>query len=539
MKPYIGIDLGTTNTVAAGGNLTEDGNFEINILDMEQICDDTGCLILKKTLPSCLYVDEFGKEYIGEFARKMKNLEYDRVIYNSKNYIGNRNHVWQIGSKKYTPEDVAGKILTVVKKNIERIYNTAVDGAVITVPASFNHDQIESTKNAAKLAGFIEDKLIFISEPTAALLELIYEEKLNDQSQKKYDFSTPKKVLVFDLGGGTCDVSIMNVEILDDDYKVEELAISPHIQLGGVDFDICGVLYLLHKYSILNNIDYNSISSDVDAKRYIFSILSLEIEKAKMMFSSETSSLIDKDNEDIVYKNSIENFYNGKTFNFEISKKEYDECIKPLLTKGGNLGFNIIDPIIDTLNKANLNKEDIDEVFLVGGMTAYSSVRRAVESFFGKKSINYLDPMYSVAKGAALYNYYSENRKRSEKGKIIIYPVVAENIYLDVKNDLPVLLVSQGTKAPYERVYDNIVKVDNATGIKLDILSGKSIYDPKMKRLKSMQLTFTDIIKPGTPISIKVTFDKNRILHLEAWVTGNDKQRIDVTFDKEVLYDGC
>jgi molecular chaperone DnaK (HSP70) len=258
-----------------------------------------------------------------------------------------------------------------------------------------------------------------------------------------------------------------------------------------------------------------------------------------MMFSSETSSLIDKDNEDIVYKNSIENFYNGKTFDFEISKKEYDECIKPLLTKGGNLGFNIIDPIIDTLNKANLNKEDIDEVFLVGGMTAYSTVRRAVESFFGKKSINYLDPMYSVAKGAALYNYYSANRKRNEKGKIIIYPVVAENIYLDVKNDLPVLLVSQGTKAPYERVYDNIVKVDNATGIKLDILSGKSIYDPKMKRLKSMQLTFTDIIKPGTPISIKVTFDKNRILHLEAWVTGNDKQRIDVTFDKEVLYDGC
>ncbi|MGF7430807.1 Hsp70 family protein [Thermoanaerobacterium thermosaccharolyticum] len=539
MKPYIGIDLGTTNTVAAGANLTEDGKFEIDILDMEQISDNAGRLTLKKTLPSCLYVDDFGKEYLGELAKKMKTLRYDRVIYNSKNYIGNRNHVWQIGSKKYTPEDVAGKILTVVKKNVERIYNTAVDGAVITVPASFNHDQIESTKNAAKLAGFIEDKLIFISEPTAALLELIYEEKLIKQDKKRYDFSEPKKVLVFDLGGGTCDISIMNVEITDDDYKVEELAISPHTQLGGVDFDLCGVLYLLHKYSILDNVNYKAISSDEDAKRYIFSTLSLEIEKAKMMFSSETSSLIDKYNDDIVYKGSIENFYNGKPFDFEISKKEYDECIKPLLVKGGNLGSNIIDPIIDTLNKANLNKEDIDEVFLVGGMTTYSTVRRAVESFFGKKSINYLDPMYSVAKGAALYNYYNANRKRSEKGKIIIYPVVAENIYLDVKNDLPVLLVSQGTKAPYERVYDNIVKVDNATGIKLDILSGKSIYDPKMKRLKSKQLTFTDVIKPGTPISIKVTFDKNRILHLEAWVTGNDKQRIDVTFDKEVLYDGC
>ncbi|KAA5808489.1 Hsp70 family protein [Thermoanaerobacterium thermosaccharolyticum] len=539
MKPYIGIDLGTTNTVAAGVNLTEDGKFEIDILDMEQISDNAGRLTSKKTLPSCLYVDDSGKEYVGELAKKMKTLRYDRVIYNSKNYIGNRNHVWQVGGKKYTPEDVAEKVLTVVKKNIESIYNTTVDGAVITVPASFNHDQIESTKNAAKSAGFLEDQLVFISEPTAALLELIYEEKLIKQDKKRYDFSEPKKVLVFDIGGGTCDISIMNVEITDDDYKVEELAISPHTQLGGVDFDLCGVLYLLHKYSILDNVNYKAISSDEDAKRYIFSTLSLEIEKAKMMFSSETSSLIDKYNDDIVYKGSIENFYNGKPFDFEISKKEYDECIKPLLTKGGNLGFNIIDPIIDTLNKANLNKEDIDEVFLVGGMTTYSTVRRAVESFFGKKSINYLDPMYSVAKGAALYNYYNANRKRSEKGKIIIYPVVAENIYLDVKNDLPVLLVSQGTKAPYERVYDNIVKVDNATGIKLDILSGKSIYDPKMKRLKSKQLTFTDVIKPGTPISIKVTFDKNRILHLEAWVTGNDKQRIDVTFDKEVLYDGC
>ncbi|MDI3311821.1 MAG: Hsp70 family protein [Thermoanaerobacterium sp.] len=539
MKPYIGIDLGTTNTVVACADHTEDGNMKIDILDIEQISDKSGSITVKKTLPSCIYVDDGGNEYIGQLAKNMKNIEYDRVIYNSKNYIGNRNHVWQIGNKKYTPEDVAEKILSVVKANVERYYGARVDGAVITVPASFNHDQIESTKNAAKSAGFLEEQLIFISEPTAALLDLIYEEKLSNKRCVIHDFSKLKKVLVFDLGGGTCDVSIMNVEINGDDYKVEELAISPHTQLGGVDFDICGVLYLLHKYSILNEIDYKRMPYYVDVKRYIFSVLSLEIEKARIMFSSVKDGSIGGEHDDVVYKNNLENFYTGQSFEFEISKKEYDECIKPLLTKGGNLGFNIIDPIIDTLNKACLSKEDIDEVFLVGGMTAYSTVREAVENFFGKKPISYLDPMYSVAKGAALYNYYNENKKKNEKGKIIIYPVVAENIYLDVKNNLPVLLVSQGTKAPYEKVYEGIVKVDNATGIKLDILSGKSIYDPKMKRLKSVQLTFTDIIKPGTPISIKVTFDKNRILHLEAWVTGNFKQRIDVTFDKEVLYDGC
>lgn len=539
MKPYIGIDLGTTNTVVACADYTEGGNVKIDILDIEQISDRCGSVTAKKTLPSCIYVDDMGHEFIGQLAKNMKNIEYDRVIYNSKNYIGNKNHVWQIDNKKYTPEDVAERILSVAKANVERFYGEKVDGAVITVPASFNHDQIESTKNAAKSAGFLEDRLIFISEPTAALLDLIYEEKLSDKRHAIHDFSKPKKVLVFDLGGGTCDVSIMNVEINGDDYKVEELAISPHTQLGGVDFDICGVLYLLHKYSILNDIDHKRMPHHVDVKRYIFSVLSLEIEKARIMFSSLSSGLTGEEYGDVVYRNSLENFYTGQSFEFEISKKEYDECIKPLLTKGGNLGFNIIDPIIDTLNKANLGKEDIDEVFLVGGMTAYSTVREAIENFFGKKTISYLDPMYSVAKGAALYNYYNENKKKIEKGKIIIYPVVAENIYLDVKNNLPVLLVSQGTKAPYEKVHEGIVKVDNATGIKLDILSGKSIYDPKMKRLKSVQLTFTDIIKPGTPISIKVTFDKNRILHLEAWVTGNFKQKIDVTFDKEVLYDGC
>lgn len=539
MKPYVGIDLGTTNTVAACVNVMPDGSLKTDIIDMEQVDDSMYSITYKKTLPSCLYVDDDGKEYIGELAKKMKAKRYDRVIYNSKNYIGSHNHVWEIDGKNYTPEVVAEKILRVVKKNIERSLNTDVNGAVITVPASFNHDQIEATKNAARAAGFAENELIFISEPTAALLELINEESLISQKERIFDFQKPNNVLVFDLGGGTCDVSIMKVEITDDDYNVEEIAISPHTQLGGINFDLCGVIYLLHKYSIVNSIDFKRITIDDDIKRYVYSILSLEVEKAKMMFSTKENMHFNTNyDNDVIYDGYIEKFIDDMPFHFTLSKKEYDECIKPLLTKGGNLGVNIIDPIIDTLDKANLKKEDIDEVFLVGGMTAYNSVQKAIESFFGKKTIRCLNPVYSVAKGAAVYNYYSENKKKSEKGKIIIYPVVAENIYLDVKNGLPVLLVKQGTKAPYERIYDNIVKVDNATGIKLDIYSGKSIYDPKMKRLRSAQLTFTNVIKPGTPISLKVTFDKNRILHLEAWITNDEKQKIDVTIGKGVLHDG-
>lgn len=530
MKSYIGIDLGTTNTVASYLTIDSDGIIKANLIKIKQIYNDDFKECLKETLPSVLYVDKAGNEYIGEVAKFMKAKMYDRVIYNSKSYIGSHNHFWKIDDRLYTPEDIAAKILKKVKEDSERVLDTKLDSAVITVPASFNHDQIEATEKAAKMAGFSDQGLMFISEPTAALLDLINDERTIPINKELFDSKAPKKVLVFDLGGGTCDVSIMNVNISDSDFDVEEIAISPHTKLGGVDFDLRGVLYLISKYKINDYIDFEN---NEDVKRYVYSVLAIEVEKARIMFTEKESGINDN-----LYEGYIENFVDNKPFSFKLLKGEYDECIKALLTKDGNFGINIINPIIDTLKKADLKKEEIDVIYLVGGMTMYYPVQKAIENFFGRKVMRCINPVFSVAKGAALYNYYSKNRKNKENGNVIIYPVVAENIYLDVKNGLPVLLVKQGTRAPYEKIYENIVKVDNATGIKLDIYSGKCLYDPKMKRMRSVQLIFRNIVKPGTPISLKVVFDKNRILHFEAWVSNNENQKVDIRVGEGVSNDG-
>lgn len=533
MKPFVGIDLGTTNTVAAVANIAEDGNVYPRVIDIQQLSDDFITQVYDKLLPSSLYIDRYGNKYVGKIAKVMKTKEHDRVIYNSKNYIGNHNYFWEIDNLEYSPEDVASLILKMVKKNIEREINEDIKGAVITVPASFNHDQIQSTKNAAKMAGFDEDETYFISEPTAALLDFINSEKSMAEKCRKLDFKKSRKMLVFDLGGGTCDISIMNVKINDTEFKVEEIAISPHTQLGGVNFDLRAVIYLLDRYAKEIGSDFDNLFKDEDEKRYIISILSAEIENARMQFAVQSDMEINSTfDSDIKYSSFIPNFVGGKPYFFIISKKEYDDCIEPLLMPNSNMGYNIIDPILDTLNKANLTIDDIDDVFLVGGMTLYQPVQKAVEKLFRKKPIISLDPMYSVAKGAAIYHYFYETiYKNGNKSNetIIIDPVVADNIYIDVENGFPFLLVAQGTRAPYEKIYDGILKVNNATGMKLDIFSGKSLWDPKMKRLKSAQLSFSNIIKPGTPISLKVEFDKNRILNLSAWVANSIEQKLSVT----------
>lgn len=533
MKPFIGIDLGTTNTVAAVADVMADGSIYPRVIDIAQLGEDLYTQIFDKLLPSSLYIDRYGNKYIGRIAKAMKTKEYDRVIYNSKNYMGNRNYFWEIDSCEYSPEDVASLILKMVKKNIEREINKEIKGAVITVPASFNHDQIQSTKNAAKSAGFDEGETYFISEPTAALLDFINSEKAISKEYRRLDFSKPRKMLVFDLGGGTCDISIMNVQISDIEFKVEEIAISPHTQLGGVNFDLSGVIYLLDKYAKEMGLSLDNIFTDEDEKRYIYSILAAEVENARMMFAAQSNIAIDgMSNDEIIYNGFIPNFIGGKPYHFTIAKEEYDGCIQPLLMADSNMGCNIIDPILDTLNKANLTAKDIDDIFLVGGMTLYQPVQKVIEKFFKKRPIISLNPIYSVAKGAAIYHYFNEivykdGNKLNET--IVIDPVVADDIYIDVENGLPFLLVKQGTRAPFEKIYDEILKVNNATGMKLDIFSGKGIWDPKMKRLKSAQLSFLNIIKPGTPISLKVEFDKNRILNLSAWVANSKEQRLNVT----------
>lgn len=524
METYIGIDLGTTNTVAAILNISDKNNINPEIIDIIQFDVDFKGHITDKILPSYIYINEFGTKYIGKAAKYMKDKQYDRVIYNSKNYIGDNNYLWKIDDFEYSPEDIAAMLLKEIKKNIENKIKREVNNAVITVPASFNHDQITATKKAAILAGFKENEIYFISEPTAAILDFINNEKKLPQKDRTLDFSSCKKVLVFDLGGGTCDVSILNILIKDMDFKVEELAISPHTQLGGINFDLRGVVYLINKFLRETGCNIDSIFKNENDKRKIYSIMASEVEKARIFFMSHKG-----ENDNVFYSFIVPDFIDGKSTQFTLTKVEYIESIEPLLKSEGNLGYNIIDPIKDTLSKANMTNKDIDNIFLVGGMTLYKPIYYTLEKYFGKAPITNIDPMFAVARGAAIYDYYNRGINKNNNKNIKIDPVVADNIYIDVENDLPFLIVKQGTRAPFEITYNNVLKVSNATGMKIDIFSGRSIWDPKMKRLKSGQVSFLNLVKPGTPISLNVKFDKNRILSLSAWIENSEEYKLNVT----------
>lgn len=235
MKRYVGIDLGTTNTVASILEISREGELLPRVIDIGQFNEDYE-YIYDKILPSCLYVDESGNQYVGKIAQYMKAKKPERVIYNSKNYIGTPGYFWEIDKKLFSPEEVAALILKEAKQSLEREIGEEIVNAVITVPASFNHDQIRATKKAAKMAGFDEQNTYFISEPTAALLDFINTEKKLPQNKRHLDFSQPRKMLVFDLGGGTCDVSILEVQMTDKDFIVEEIAISSHTLVGGINF---------------------------------------------------------------------------------------------------------------------------------------------------------------------------------------------------------------------------------------------------------------------------------------------------------------
>ena len=213
---YFGIDLGTTNTVVSKGNVLFNGLIQSQIIQIMQV-DENKSPTTEFILPSVLYVDENGKEYVGKIAKDIKSKASKKVLYNTKRYIGS-NKTWKLRDKYYTSKDVAKQILKTCRDSMRR-YNQGkeVDSVTITVPASFNTDQIKDTKDAAMEIGFKNVNLI--PEPTSALIDFINEQSNLIESQRSVKLDETKRILVFDLGGGTCDIAI--VDVIQNGRKVE------------------------------------------------------------------------------------------------------------------------------------------------------------------------------------------------------------------------------------------------------------------------------------------------------------------------------
>ena len=547
MRFSVGIDLGTTNTVVSIARKGITGNIEVNTENISQLSEDSYSLDNDPLLPSVLYVNNDHEHIVGKFAKAMKGQNTSRVIFNSKNFIGENDYEWVIDDKKYTPELVAGHFLRAIRNYlVDKYVNSTedIDSAVITVPASFNVDQRDATKRAAKLAGFSGD-ITLISEPTAAILDFINEQSKFDDSARDLDFSDFKNVLVFDLGGGTCDVAILKIKINEKNIQAEEIGVSPHTLIGGTNFDAYATAGVLKDFSKENNIDFKKELSEETLKK-LKNLLFIQLEKIKLQFSSKylfgknKNVNIDDLVKSIEYTITIPNIINGKPFKYKLNMEKYNKYISPLLDKEND--ENIINPIDETLNNCDMKKEDIDYVFCVGGMTNYSKVWESIRDYFGKEPCKFSDSMQSVSRGAAIYHHYEVGltKKDNEKSKgenknlgttIDIIPRLPQSVFLNVKNGFPVRLIESQTKAGTPILHENLIKVSSEIGLVLELYTGKSNFDPNMKKLNNVKLEFPYGVKVGSDIVLSLEYTTKGVLNFEAWLKDDPTIKIEIKLE--------
>lgn len=515
----VGIDLGTTNTVVSTARKNKFGYPVVTVEQVFQYGDNGTEVIAKSTIPSVLYVKN-GEHYVGQYAKAMQSQVLNNVISSSKNLIGT-DFKWEIEGRDYTPELVASSYLKIIRSFLNQKYGDEERQVVVTVPASFNSDQKNATKKAMELAGFTED-ITLIAEPTSAVLDCINTQMSFSQDEMFIDLSTPKNILVFDLGGGTCDVSILRAE-LHKYANVEELAVSHHTQLGGANFDACAVEGIIrqfekeHKYKLKEVLDKDKYS-------LVYRQLMSKVENAKIAFSSKCT-MNNTDTTDMVIKINVPNIYKGDGICVDFTMSLFDEYTKGLLDEGYNL--NIIKPIKETLESCNMKKEDIDYVFCVGGMASYPTVKKRISKLI-KEPKDVLNGMETVSRGASCYPYYISE----ENSNVKVTPSLSNSVFLNVEGALPKLLIEKHTKAGTPIILKDALKTVSESKMILELYSGDSVFDPNLKRLSKAEVLFPHGVKEGSLLSLKIEYTKRGILNFEAYLSDNEAIKYTVSLSE-------
>ncbi|MBY0124398.1 Hsp70 family protein [Bacillus sp. S/N-304-OC-R1] len=566
-KRYIGIDLGTTNSTVSVANLTVRGDIEAQALEVAQVDESGNAIVTDQSLPSVLYVDDQGHPYVGRFAKRINGVYPQRVIKEAKRFIG-QDVSWEIDGEIIRPEMVSSYVLKILKAQAEEYYaGEKIDSVVITIPANFNFQQQQATKAAGVLSGFDKNNIHMIPEPTAALIDFLNEEKKLDPSVRRLKLDGGKKnLMVFDLGGGTCDVSILQVgETENGGIDIQELSISQYTELGGIDFDRKVVNELMKKVLKHVGMNFNQLKSKYDKKdilRLWENLLDFA-EKAKKFFSTRIENQLRTSQSDY-YENKEQ--FNSLTYRemlsvqlptdlvttLTITKKEYDDVIEELLYKEkSKKGNNIEEPILNALEHAkigNMTVNDIDAVFLVGGMTYYHTIQERIYEIFGRriKPIKSINPMFAVSRGAAVYHHQIDriNFKSSDQisvadtdisSKDVVFTnTIPNNVYIDVIGADPVALLEKGTKLPFERIIEdrfivtgpNSAKTVNAMQLELfTATSAKSIHT---KKLKSATVNFKKPVPVNSKLVLKVQCNQEREVSIKAWLESDETEVIDV-----------
>ena len=491
MSTIIGIDLGTTNSAFA---YMVAGKPEV-------ITNSEG----DRTTPSVVAVTKKGERLVGKVAQRQRVTNPKNTIYGIKRLIGRKfedkevqrdveispykivkkgNAVAvEMDGKEYTPEEISAMILSKIKADAEAFLGEPVTEAIITVPAYFDDSQRQATKDAGKIAG-LEVKRI-INEPTAAALAYGLEGKKDE------------KIAVFDLGGGTFDVSIMDI----GDGVFEVLSTNGDTHLGGEDFDNILVNYLVDEFKKESGID---IKKDAAAMQRVKD----EAEKAKKELSSSTSTDIN-----LPFLSADED--GPKHFECTLTRAKLEELVKPLLDR-------LAEPVEKALKDAKLTTKDIDEIVMVGGMTRMPAVVEKVKSIFGKDPMQGVNPDEVVAVGAAIQGGVLQGDVKD----VLLLDVTPLTLGIETMGGVRTPLIDRNTTIPTSKSEVFSTASDNQPQVEIHVLQGEREFAKDNKSLGRFVLDGIAPAPRGVP-QIEVTFnlDANGILNVTAKDKGTGKEQ--------------